>query len=228
MGILSGGLVWLIVGISRNIKAENHAKLTTTATFLARQEMIDLEDQLYEKGFGEFEKDSAGNFEDKGFARFTWKVVVDKVELPSASELQTVLTNAQQAKQGQLGTTDPSAQQTAGGFTQSPLGGLFGQGGVGGDPSSANGGNPLSASAGALAQQFGVIKDVLEQALRRVTVDVIWYEGRTPQQVELMAYYTDVRRVDQAIQISSAAASGKGGATGTAGGTGSAGGGGSH
>ena len=221
MGILSGGLVWLIVGISRNIKAENHAKLMTTATFLARQQMIDLEDQLYDKGFGEFEKDSSGNFEDKGFARFTWKVVVDKVELPSASQLQTVLTNAQQAKQQLGGTTDPSTQ-TAGGLS-SPLGGLLGGGGAGGDPS-ANGGNPLSASAGALSQQFGVIKDVLEQALRRVTVDVIWYEGRTPQQVELMAYYTDVRRVDQAIQISAAAASGKAGGGGTAGGAGTAGG----
>ena len=89
MAILSGGLVWLIVGVTRNIKAENHAKLMTTATFLARQEMIDLEDQLYEKGFGEFEKDSTGNFEDKGFARFTWKVVVDKVEPTARATNQT-------------------------------------------------------------------------------------------------------------------------------------------
>ena len=37
MAILSGALTWLVVGMSRNIKAENHAKLITTATFLARQ-----------------------------------------------------------------------------------------------------------------------------------------------------------------------------------------------
>jgi prepilin-type N-terminal cleavage/methylation domain-containing protein len=227
MAILSGGLVWLIVGVTRNIKAENHAKLMTTGTFLARQEMIDIEDQLYEKGFSEFEKDSAGNFEDKGFARFTWKVTVDKVELPSASQLQTVLTNAQQAKQQLGGTTDPSTQ-TAGGLS-SPLGGLLGGGGGLGDPTGAgSSGSPLGAGAGALAQQFGVIKDVIEQALRRVTVDVVWFEGRTPQQVELMAYYTDVRRVDQAIQITSAAATGKAGGSGSAGGSGAGGGGGTH
>jgi uncharacterized membrane protein len=72
-----------------------------------------------------------------------------------------------------------------------------------------------------MASQFGVIKDVLEQAIRRVTIKVSWVEGRGPMEVELVAYYTDVRRVDQAIQIGSAAAAGQqpgGGAGGTGGG----------
>ena len=44
MAILAGALTWLVVGVSRNIKAENHAKLMTTANFLAREKMVDLED----------------------------------------------------------------------------------------------------------------------------------------------------------------------------------------
>jgi hypothetical protein len=67
----------------------------------------------------------------------------------------------------------------------------------------------MGAGAGALASQFGIIKDVLEQAIRRVTIKIQWTEGRTPQEVELVAYYTDVRRVDQAIQIGNAAAAGQ-------------------
>jgi general secretion pathway protein I len=187
MAILSGALVWLIVGISRNIKAENHAKLMTAATFLAREKMVDIEDELYEKGFGEFEKEQNGAFDDKGFSRYSWRAIVDKVELPTAEQLQTVLSNAQQARQtlqgGGPAGTPASGQDTS---------------------ASGSSSNPLSMGASAMSSQFGIIKDVLEQAIRRVTIKVGWTEGRTPQEVELVAYYVDVRRVDQAIQIGSA------------------------
>ncbi len=214
VAILAGALTWLVVGVSRNIKAENHAKLMTAATFLAREKMVDLEDELYEKGFGEFEKEQAGAFDDKGFSRFSWRAIVDKVELPSAEQLQTVLSNAQQARQtlqgGGTATGDTAALQQ--------------QAGLGGSSSS----NPMSMGASALSSQFGVIKDVLEQAIRRVTVKVGWFEGRTPKEVELVAYYVDVRRVDQAIQIGNAAAAGQTpGAPGTPGTTGAGGTGGS-
>ncbi len=197
MAILSGALVWLIVGVTRNIKAENHAKLITTATFLARGRMVELQDELYDKGFGEFEKEQTGQFEDKGFARFSWRTIVDKVELPSVEQLQTVLSNAQTARQSLAGgSTDPSLANQAGLNANNPLGGA------------GSTGNPLSAGAGALSSQFGVIKEVLEQAIRRVTVKVSWTELHSPQEVEVVAYYVDVRRVDQAIQIGSAAAAG--------------------
>jgi len=205
MAILAGGLTWLVVGVTRNIHAENHAKLMTTANFLAREKMVDLEDDLYTKGFGEFDKEQEGTFEDKGFSRFSWKAIVDKVELPSAEQMQTVLSNAQQARQTlQGGGTDPSLQNQAGLNTP------------GGSSSSSN---PLTAGASALSSQFGVIKDVLEQAIRRVTIKIGWIEDRRPMDVELVAYYVDIRVVDQAIQIGSAAAAGQQGAAG-AGGTG--------
>ena len=207
MAILSGSLTWLVVGVSRNIKAENHAKLMTTATFLAREKITEFEDDLYEKGFGEFEKEVACSFEDQGFARFTCQIVVDKVELPSTDQLQTVLTNAQQARQTLMGgSTDPSLQQQ-----QSSS-----------DPNA----NPLTASAGAMASQFGIIKDVLEQGIRRVTINVNWYEGKKLEQVTVVTYYTDPRKVDQAIQLSiptNLGGSGSGSGTGTGTGTGTSG-----
>ena len=203
MAILAGALTWLVVGMSRGIQAENHAKLMTAANFLAREKMVDIEDDLYEKGFGEFEKEQAGAFDDKGFSRFSWKVVVDKVELPSAEQLQTVLSNAQQARQTlQGGGSDPGLPPPAG---LAPPGGA------------SSSSNPLTAGASAISSQFGVIKDVLEQAIRRVTIKVGWTEGQTPREVELVAYYTDVRRVDQAIQIGNAAAAGQQGGAGAGG-----------
>jgi general secretion pathway protein I len=200
VAILSGALTWITVGVSRNIKAENHAKMMTAATFLAREKMVDLEDELYEKGFGEFEKEQNGSFDDKGFSRFSWRALVDKVELPSAEQLQTVLSNAQTARQTlQGGSTDTSVQQQAGS------------------------GSPLGMGASAIGSQFGIIKDVLEQAIRRVTIKIGWVEGRTPKEVELVAYYVDVRRVDQAIMLGNAAAAGQPGTTGTTGTTGTSG-----
>jgi prepilin-type N-terminal cleavage/methylation domain-containing protein len=205
MAILSGALTWMVVGMSRNIKAENHAKLLTTATFLARGKISAFEDELYEKGFGEFEKEQSGLFEDKGFQRFGWKIVVDKVELPSTDQVQTMLTNAQTARQ-QL---DPTAQQQA---TNTAAGQTT---------------NPMTAGANAMSSQFGIIKDVLEQGIRRVTVTVSWWEGSKPSDVTVITYFTDPRKVDQAIQLSiptNLPGSGGGGGSGGSGGGGGAGG----
>lgn len=211
MAILAGALTWLVEGMTNNIRAENHAKMITTATFLARGKMIDFEDELYDKGFGEFDQEQTGTFEDKGFQRFAWKVIVDKVELPNAEQMQTVLTKAQQAKQ--------EAQGEATDQPQTPLSMLgAGQNGQNG----SSGGNPLSAGAGMLGSQFGLIKGVLEQGIRRATVEVSWTEGKRPEKVSVVAYYTDVRTVDQAIQLSIPGnLPGAGGAAGSSGGAGS-------
>jgi general secretion pathway protein I len=190
MTILAGALTWIVVGMARNIAAENHAKLITTATFLARSKMNDLEDDLYDKGFGEFEKELTGTFEDKGFQRFSWRVVVDKVELPSTDQVQTMLGKAQDA---QAAATDPSK---AGSTTSSSS-------------------SPMTSSVGAMSSQFGIIKDVLEGGIRRLTVQVLWYEGRTTNDVSVVAFYTDPRRVDQAVSIAAPPASGSVTGTGT-------------
>jgi prepilin-type N-terminal cleavage/methylation domain-containing protein len=185
MAILSGALTWLVVGMSRNIQAENHAKLTTTATFLAREKMVDFEDDLYTKGFSEFSENPPCEIDAKQFPRFSCKIIVDKVELPSAEQIQTVLTKAQEAKSTLGGgTTGAQPPPTTGSSTSAQ--------------------SPLTAGAGALASQFGIIKDVLEQGIRRITVQVLWKEGRADRELSLVAYYTDVRKVDTAIQIAAA------------------------
>jgi prepilin-type N-terminal cleavage/methylation domain-containing protein len=204
MAILCGALTWLVVGMSRNIQAENHAKLMTTATFLAREKMVDFEDDLYTKGFSEFSENPPCELDAKEFPRFTCKIIVDKVELPSAEQIQTVLTKAQEAKSTLGGTGG-----TTGGLPPTS------------SSSSSASNNPLTAGAGALASQFGIIKDVLEQGIRRITVQVMWKEGRAPRDMSLVAYYTDVRKVDQAIQVAATPPGGgtTGGTTGGGGGT---------
>jgi hypothetical protein len=200
ISILSGALTWLVLGMSRNIRAENTAKLMATASFLARQQLVEFEDELYLKGFSEFDNNPECKFNDeKDFTRFTCKILVEKVELPNADQIQTVLTKAQDAKNTLNGnpSTPPATNNLS--------------------TLAAN--NPMSTGAGALASQYGIIKDVQEQGIRRVTVSVVWKEGRIDRSVDLVTYYTDVRKVDQAIQIA-ASPQGAGGPTGsTSGGT---------
>ena len=196
--ILSAALTWVVVGIMRNITAENHAKLMTTATFLARYKLNDIEDELYDKGFGEFEKDQVGTFEDRGFQRFGWKIVVDKVEMPSTDQVQTALGHTQDAK-AMLAGDDPAKQAQL-------------------QQQQNQNQDPMTSSVAAMSSQFGMVKDVLESGIRRVTVTVSWFEGTRPYDVTVPTYYVDPKRVDQAINTSAlsaaANAASSGGATG--------------
>ncbi len=192
MAILSGAITWTTVGVARTIKAENHAKLLSTATFLARSKMVDFEDDLYEKGFGEFEKETNGIFEDKGFSRFAWRIICDKVELPGNDQVQNAFTKVTEAKQALAGG-DTSASSTAN---------SAGSGGV-------------SGTMGMMSSYYGIVKSVLEDGIRRATVHVEWLEGKTLQDVELVTYFTDPRRVDQAIQLNAAMLSGSGSGSGS-------------
>lgn len=192
IGILGIALAWLGEATTRAVAAENHAKLLTTATLLAREQMVQLEDDLQEKGMQDdsFASEQTGDFKDDGFQRFKWHRLVDKITLPDQSAVQTAL--------GQAGNTDPF-----GGFSDSdsqkgasPLSmlGMLG-GGAGNQTSGA------ANSIGMISGQFGIVKEVLEQGIRRVTVTVTWTERGIPQQVEVVEYITDPRRVDQAISI---------------------------
>lgn len=194
VAILSVVLVWSVEATTRAIEAENHSKLMTTATFLARQVLVDLEDELAEKGIQDdaFASEKTGTFEEAGFKRFQWKRIVDKITLPGVDAVQTALSKSQGG--------------AAGGGLGGPLGALGGASGGGGVPGFGSTGGTSAGGAqsgmnGLLQGSFGLVKDVLEQAIRRVTVKVVWTEHGVEQSVEVSEYLTDPRRVDQAVQI---------------------------
>jgi general secretion pathway protein I len=200
--ILAAALTWIVVGMARNIQAENHAKLMSTASFLARYKMNDVEDDLYTKGFSDFEKDQVGTFEERGFERFAWKVVIDKVEMPSSDQVQTMMGKANDAKNAITGA-DPSQQQQQ----------------QNADPSQS----PIGQGMAAMSSLYPVIKQVLEDGIRRMTVQVLWYEGRSQYDVSIVAYYTDPSKVDVAAASVASGSLGASGAAATATGTGASG-----
>jgi hypothetical protein len=74
----------------------------------------------------------------------------------------------------------------------------------------------MNSSVGAMSSVFPVIKEVLESGIRRLSVSILWNEGSRPYDVTVIAFYTDPRRVDQAVSVSAGAAAGASGNGATA------------
>ncbi|OGP08486.1 MAG: hypothetical protein A2048_09225 [Deltaproteobacteria bacterium GWA2_45_12] len=85
VSILATAFTILLASQGSNFLSSERADYLTTATFLARQKMVELE-MDFEKDMarGKFpdEKEEEGTFEDK-FEDFRWKVKIKKVEIPT-------------------------------------------------------------------------------------------------------------------------------------------------
>lgn len=82
IGILSISLVAIFDVQATSIQSAGRVKFLTAATLLARSKMVDIEQELTEKGFSDFEEQLDGNFEEEGWPRFRWTAVVSKVKIP--------------------------------------------------------------------------------------------------------------------------------------------------
>ena len=83
LAILSTTLVVLLRIVTNNVRATNHAKMTTAATFLARTKMVELEDQILYDGFVEANENKAGSFKAEGYPQFRWETSIERIELPT-------------------------------------------------------------------------------------------------------------------------------------------------
>jgi len=83
VAILSSTLVVLLQIVTNNIRATNHAKLTTAATFLARTKMSDLEDYILYEGFIDQNESKKGTFKEDGYPQFSWDTLIERIELPT-------------------------------------------------------------------------------------------------------------------------------------------------
>src|SRR5258708_16623855 len=63
LAILAMTLVVLLEIITNNVRATNHSKLTTAATFLARGKMIDIEDDIIANGFTDNDQTASAAFQ---------------------------------------------------------------------------------------------------------------------------------------------------------------------
>jgi general secretion pathway protein I len=83
LAILSTTLVVLLRIVTNNVRATNHAKMTTAATFLARTKMVEVEDDVLYDGFIETNEFKTGTFKADGYPQFSWETSVERIELPT-------------------------------------------------------------------------------------------------------------------------------------------------
>ena len=167
LAILAGALVALIHISASSSRATMRAAKLTTAVGLARGKMYDLEEELLHAGFQDTEEEIDGDFSEEGFEDFTWEARIEKIELPSAGQVQQAMGALQgegeDQEDGGLGMMDPSM-----------MGGL-----------------------GMIMTQFERISAVLENAVRKVVLTVRWKTGKKEEQMIVEAYFTDPKAVDQ-------------------------------
>lgn len=174
MSILAVALTGLSLALARSVRASQHARLMTQATFLCRKLLVEQENDFITEGFKDdvAVKEEKGQFEDKAFQRYRWTRTTEKIRLPSADQIQAAATKLLQDKQSAAGSSSSAAKPPSSG--------------------SGSGGNLTSGMGGLL----GPVKEMLEQGIRRVTVRVIWDEpGLDEQKVEVVTFYTDMRRI---------------------------------
>jgi general secretion pathway protein I len=83
LAVLALALVTLSGITTANVRNTHHAKMVTTATFLARAKMADLEDLVLEEGFTDNDIEEEGDFTDQERPEFRWKTSILKIELPA-------------------------------------------------------------------------------------------------------------------------------------------------
>ena len=175
ISILAAALAVILRAHTRTIAMSNHARMMTTATMLVRAELVRLEDDLDEHGFPEQDDDRSGTFAEDGFPQFRWDAHIEKIELPS--NLGDQATKAATGQQSDA--IEKAAGASAGGFNPT-------SGGVGG-------------AASMILSQFEMIRSAIEQSIRKVTVRVIWNEGRLERSIDAETFFTDASKVDQAL-----------------------------
>jgi general secretion pathway protein I len=83
LAIMSTSLVVLLRIVTNNVRATNHAKMTTAASFLARTKMVELEDTILYDGFVETNEYKTGTFKTEGYPQFRFETSIERVELPT-------------------------------------------------------------------------------------------------------------------------------------------------
>jgi len=205
-----------------SVRAARRAKMMTVATMLARYKMVEVEDKLFDEGFSDFKQEEKKSFKEEGFERlgvdratfeqFSYDLIVDKVELPASI-------NAEGLQQAVSSMSDGAGKGSGSGSSKSPTG-------PGGMASGLG-----SAATGMIGKQLEMVRNLLEQSIRRVEVKVEWKEGKIAHNVTVSGYFTDPRKIDAALGgglpagiqdlLKGGAGTGTGTGTGSGSGTGS-------
>jgi general secretion pathway protein I len=193
LAILAVSLVAILDINSQAVYSHIYAKKLTIATLLARSKMVDLEQKLHDTGMTPDDEEDAGDFSEEGWPSYKWraKIIAPKTNGLSPEQLFGALFNIPMG----MGTDKDSK---GGGMLSS----LFGSGGssskdgaagaalagAGGAAAGAGGLAALGPMAGMAQQQFTMMVDQLQKAVREVHLTVTWKEGKLTESLDLVTH----------------------------------------
>ena len=190
MAILAMALTGILSANARNVVLTERAKMTSIAVQLLRMRFVELEDEVAESGFPDFDEERAGTFEEAGQPNMRWSLKLTKVELPVSQQ------SLQESAKGKSGG--------GAGAGAGSLGGLDLQSG------------PLAGAGAMITQSFEMFRGGLEASIRHARIEVAWNESPTRvQKVDAQMYLTSPGKLDALLPTF---AGGQGGAAGAPGG----------
>jgi general secretion pathway protein I len=212
LGVLAAALTVLIRSVASNVHFTAEAESLTVVTNLARGKIFDVEEQLIQDGFLETDQSSQGDFGDEGWPSITWTAKVEKTEIPSFDALQAMQKAQTEAAAtlaaGSAGGSGAGSDGTSA-FEDSALGGMMSLLGASGSPDAAD------AAGGALIQgYFSMVQEVLEAAIRKITLTVHYEVLGEKRELAFVLYVTDAAAMRKALQSTGIGALAGGGGSG--------------
>ncbi len=168
-----------------------YTKKLTVASMLARSKMIDIEQDLYDKGFNNDDEEKSGDFSDEGWSSFKWraKILAPRTQGVSPEQLIGAIFNiplsGDGAKDSPLSLLfgGSSSSSSSGSSSNTGKGGTSGPSGIGSGLS-----NALGPMAGLMQGQFNQMVDQLTKAVREVHLTVSWREGKQLETLDLVTH----------------------------------------
>ena len=153
MAILAISFTALLGTQSQAMIITHYVRDVTVASMLARSKMADLEHHHRKEGFDSFDEEDDGDFGDEGYPKFSWHVLLEKIEADE-SAIESLMSQA-----------PGSAEEISASLMDNPA---F----AGADLSGMNF-NPSMIFAG-----LPMFLDQLGEKVRKVTLTIRWPEGR--------------------------------------------------
>ena len=184
------------------VASHAYAKRITIATMLARSKMTDIEQELYDKGFDNDDREISGDFRAEGWEAYTWKarILTPRTTEISPDKLLETLFNIPPGQDGASGLAallgggrDGGVGDTLKGLSSSgalsSIASQYGSSGGGPLPPGASAGSGLQALGpfAALAQtQMQQLLQQIQKSVREVHLTISWKEGRRTESIDVV------------------------------------------
>ena len=186
------------------VASHAYAKRLTIATMLARSKMTDIEQELYDKGFDNDDREISGDFRAEGWEAYTWKaqILAPRTTEISPDKLLEALFNIPPGQDGASGLAALlGAVATAGSRARcrdSPArAATVLQQYQGGPPLFRPEPRVLGAQALALSLAQAQMQQLIQQiqkSVREVHLTVSWKEGRRTESIDVVNDVFSLRR----------------------------------